>query len=371
VRVQLLGEIELASDRGNPHEFVSMVRDLAPGGDLTTQASYDFEFRNVELQHDSYRGLAVRLRYLLRVTVSRGIGQSVVKEFPLWVQNPSLEPPIVPVQGGEENLAVQQEHTSVTGSSSAAVPIKMEVGIEDCLHIEFEYNKGAFHLTDTVVGKIYFLLVRIKLKHMELEIRRRETTGGGAMARNESETLAKYEIMDGAPARGEAIPIRMSLAPYNLTPTYANVQNRFAVKYFLNLVLVDEEDRRYFKQQEVLLYRRGEEEIMNFAGEGNHMTAALPSSSSAPGGGNMLSNSSATTATITNTAAAAAPKQATPSSFHNEQRQQQQGQVLESPSAAVLTPGTAARTLSGESSHGDDPTANNNVDDEFGTEVPL
>lgn len=31
-------------------------------------------------------------------------------------------------------------------------------------------------------GKIYFLLVRIKLKHMEVEIRRRETTGGQAFA---------------------------------------------------------------------------------------------------------------------------------------------------------------------------------------------
>lgn len=30
---------------------------------------------------------------------------------------------------------------------------------------------------DVVNGKIYFLLVRIKLKHMEVEIRRRETTG--------------------------------------------------------------------------------------------------------------------------------------------------------------------------------------------------
>lgn len=84
----------------------------------------------------------------------------------------------------------------------------MEVGIEDCLHIEFEYNKGRYHLRDTVVGKIYFLLVRIKLKHMEIEIRKRETTGAGSSARNDSETLAKYEIMDGAPVRGEAIPIR-------------------------------------------------------------------------------------------------------------------------------------------------------------------
>ena len=35
----------------------------------------------------------------------------------------------------------------------------MEVGIEDCLHIEFEYDKAKYHLKDTVVGKIYFLLV--------------------------------------------------------------------------------------------------------------------------------------------------------------------------------------------------------------------
>jgi hypothetical protein len=28
-------------------------------------------------------------------------------------------------------------------------PIKMEVGIEECLHIEFEYNKSKYHLKVT------------------------------------------------------------------------------------------------------------------------------------------------------------------------------------------------------------------------------
>jgi hypothetical protein len=51
--------------------------------------------------------------------------------------------------------------------------IKMEVGIEDCLHIEFEYNRSKYHLKDVVIGKIYFLLVRLKIKHMEIEIRKR------------------------------------------------------------------------------------------------------------------------------------------------------------------------------------------------------
>lgn len=231
IRVQLVGEVELSSDRGNPHEFLSLVRDLAPPGEFISQASFPFEFRSVEMEHESYRGLQVRLRYFLRIIVVRGLGQSLVKDYPFWVRNQTTEVP------------------------EFGPPIKMEVGIEDCLHIEFEYERGIFHLADTVVGKIYFLLVRIKLKHMELEIRRRETVGGGSSARVETETVAKYEIMDGAPAKGEVIPIRLHLSPYELTPSYPNVHNKFGVKYFLNLVLVDEEDRRYFKQQEITLYR--------------------------------------------------------------------------------------------------------------------
>ena len=57
--------------------------------------------------------------------------------------------------------------------------IKMEVGIEDCLHIEFEYNRSKYHLKDVIIGKIYFLLVRIRIKHMEIALIKREQTGTG------------------------------------------------------------------------------------------------------------------------------------------------------------------------------------------------
>lgn len=49
--------------------------------------------------------------------------------------------------------------------------------------------------------------------------------------------------------KGESIPIRLFLAGYDPTPTMRDVNKKFSVRYFLNLVLVDEEDRRYFKQQ--------------------------------------------------------------------------------------------------------------------------
>ena len=73
----------------------------------------------------------------------------------------------------------------------------------------------------------------------------------------ETQTLVKYEIMDGAPVKGEVIPVKLSLEgiPADLTPTYVGL-SRFSVRYFLNLVLVDEDDRRYFKQQEIVLWRK-------------------------------------------------------------------------------------------------------------------
>jgi len=92
---------------------------------------------------------------------------------------------------------------------------------------------------------------------MELAIIKRETTGSGPNMYHESETVTKYEIMDGAPVKGESIPIRLFLAGFELSPTMRDVHKKFSVRYFLNLVLVDEEDRRYFKQQEITIWRKG------------------------------------------------------------------------------------------------------------------
>ena len=48
---------------------------------------------------------------------------------------------------------------------------------------------------------------------------------------------------------GESIPIRLFLSGYDLTPTMRDINKKFSVRYYINLVLVDEEERRYFKQQ--------------------------------------------------------------------------------------------------------------------------
>ncbi|MEQ2179563.1 Vacuolar protein sorting-associated protein 26A, partial [Goodea atripinnis] len=54
--------------------------------------------------------------------------------------------------------------------------------------------------------------LRIKIQHMELQLIKKEITGIGPSTTTETETVAKYEIMDGAPVKGESIPIRLFLA---------------------------------------------------------------------------------------------------------------------------------------------------------------
>lgn len=155
-------------DRGNHYEFLSLVQELAAPGDLQHPQTFEFNFKNVEKQYESYNGINVKLRYFVRVTVSRRM-TDVMREKDIWVYSYRIPPE--------------------TNSS-----IKMDVGIEDCLHIEFEYSKSKYHLKDVIVGRIYFLLVRLKIKHMELSIIRRETTGVAPNQYNESETLVRFEV---------------------------------------------------------------------------------------------------------------------------------------------------------------------------------
>ena len=69
------------------------------------------------------------------------------------------------------------------------------------------------------LGKISFILVRVKIKHMEVDIIRREQTGNGPSTYTETDSIGKYEIMDGGPIKGEIIPIRLFLKAFQAQPT--------------------------------------------------------------------------------------------------------------------------------------------------------
>ena len=157
------------------------------------------------------------------------------------------------------NITYEQEFAVVNPKEESILkendePIKLGVGIKDLLKLSIDFKSRNADCKGTLKGVITFNNVNLGLKYMEIQIMRREIIIG---AENDCEPafLAKFEIMDGGPIKNEIVPIRFFLSPYELTPTYINVNNKFSVQYYVNMVLFDDKDKRYFKQHEIVLYR--------------------------------------------------------------------------------------------------------------------
>eukprot|EP00371_Babesia_bovis_P003358 XP_001612005.1 vacuolar protein sorting-associated protein 26 family protein [Babesia bovis T2Bo] len=203
---------------------------IGQSGSVIESKRYKWKFPLVGIENESYWGVNIRLYYFVRITIIKSYGGCIFKDAMFAVQKVGIPPQI--------------NNT-----------IKMEVGIDDTLHIEFEYNKSSYHLHDTILGKVYFLLVSLPIKYMEVAIVRIETITLGRSTVEETTTLTTFEVMDGSPVKGECIPVRIYLNGLDLCPTYKKVQNKLTVKHYINLLIVDEDEKRYYKKQEIEFWR--------------------------------------------------------------------------------------------------------------------
>ena len=60
---------ELFYDRGHHHEFLSLSQELAAPGEMRQAQTFDFLFKNVEKQFESYQGINVKLRCVTSLLV--------------------------------------------------------------------------------------------------------------------------------------------------------------------------------------------------------------------------------------------------------------------------------------------------------------
>jgi vacuolar protein sorting-associated protein 26 len=240
LKVELIGQIELHAEKTSPYRFTYASTDIVEPGELIRNTTFDFELDHIKKPYETYRGANVTVRYFLRVSILRRMNGTIVADLDIVIHVPSQLP-------------------EVTRN------VKTEVGIGDTLHIELECNKWKYHLSDVISGSINFLLVSTEIASVQLQILQRETAGIGAAAVTENQIVASFEILDGTPKTGDSMPIRLFLSSYSLSPTMRNIEERFTVKYYLNLVIVDDVGNKYFKQQEVTLYRRDEKAVRTAA----------------------------------------------------------------------------------------------------------
>lgn len=234
VKIELIGEIVTYYESKQTSQFTQLSKEIASAGSISQEVSYDFQFKNVEKEFESYRGINADLRYYLKVTISRSMF-SMTKEQEFWVHGPQREP-----EGVDPGIG-------------------MEVGLESIVLLSIKYDHVNYEISRGVIeGRLRFYLVNAKIDKAEVSIIKEETVGQGEYAVTEKETLKKFEIIDGTPAKDEVVPVRLylsSIDAWKLTPTVASVNNKFSVKYFLHLALLDTKGRRFFKQREIILWR--------------------------------------------------------------------------------------------------------------------
>eukprot|EP00754_Rhynchopus_humris_P032547 Rhum_TRINITY_DN15413_c13_g1::Rhum_TRINITY_DN15413_c13_g1_i1::g.159592::m.159592/K18466/VPS26; vacuolar protein sorting-associated protein 26 len=251
ILIEFIGIITIDSDKEEVTEFMRQEKKFqADGGALSGPTPLAFKF-DTEKMYDSYRGINAKVQYLLKLTIKKSAFNVAFKEE-IWVSRVEEEFQAYPDRCQDPVYYREKDFSKGVG---------MEVGVDDKLHIEFKYDKKVFHIQERVVGQVGFKVAKLDLHWGEVSLVRKEYIGMGANQFFEAEVLQKFEIMDGLPVPGEVVPIRLFLNSVpRITPSYPNVHKKFMVRYYVNLVLVTGDLKRFFKQQEISLYRRAGQE---------------------------------------------------------------------------------------------------------------
>lgn len=246
--VELVGAVTIFREGERRVTFLHQERRFE--ADTITQATpFEFVF-SAPKEYESYRGIYAKVSYFVRVVVQRTM-KNLTEKAEVWV---CRDDPVLSSTQPDASAHVSYFRSTSFGPDSIA----MDVGVDKVLLIEFRYDKRIFHMGERVLGMVTYKVADMDIAYGEVGLLRKEFLyPGTAEEVMESETLQKYEVMDGTPIVGEVVPIRLYLRSVpRLTPTYADVHNLLSVRYYLNLVLVNQSGKRYFKQQEIQLYRR-------------------------------------------------------------------------------------------------------------------
>ena len=132
--------------------------------------------------------------------------------------------------------------------------IKMSVGLQNLLSIDFELEHINYNCRGTIKGLITFNYIHIPIKYVEVQLLKKEDIFIDK-TKKEPIIIEDIELIDGNPDKLDTIPFRIFLKSYNLTPTYKNVNNIFSLKYYVNLIIGDFNNNTFFKQTEIKLFR--------------------------------------------------------------------------------------------------------------------
>ena len=155
--------------------------DLEVPGKIWGDKIIPFSFDVFQKPYESYYGRSIQLRYFLAVSVNTGRFRSAIQQ--------QLDIFVIKHQGEEQQKKPEK--------------VNLEVGIEDCLNINILFDKDVYELNGVITGLVKFLLIKLRVKKMEVIVVRKEIIGIGENSKTTIDEIHNFEIMDGCPGKLE------------------------------------------------------------------------------------------------------------------------------------------------------------------------
>lgn len=220
-------------------QFYLISEELSAPGVLSKALTrVEFKFKGVpnsECIYSSFESSELRVKYLLRVTLGRLLAD-VHQERKFWIA-------ALPKKEVEEQQTMSKN---------------VEIGIENYIRVDFFLANLHCSISDSINGYILFHMLNLPIRTAQLclvqKVIRLDT-----LAQISQWVLKAQQILDGAAVLSIKIPFRMSLLDCAVLGDFAGggsieeIGKLWAVKYFVQLVLIDTQERHYFKQHEVNL----------------------------------------------------------------------------------------------------------------------
>jgi vacuolar protein sorting-associated protein 26 len=228
IQLQLIGEFQRPTGEVLSR-FFTRLRELLPPGDITQRQESEFKFSRLQYPTSSFQGASINVVYTIELRVK------------FWMSDFVKTEPLIVV--------------FFTPVPTNPTPIHNEVGVQNALHIEFVFSDNSADVAGVLVGTVYFLLIKLRVVHMEISLHRTENYFSQEIFFKKEVVLDTFEVMDGATVKGDHIPVRLFLPPCNVWPFDYFEGSKLKVDTYLRACLTDEHGKKYFKRLKVNLVR--------------------------------------------------------------------------------------------------------------------
>lgn len=249
IRLSVVGEFR-SYDNEIYGQFFNRYIEIQPAGVISSSLNGSFNFDKLNLPTATYYGNTLQAVYSVQILIKKLSSFVVVRESQFYVVGFDVKAPV---------------------KVSRNV-----IGISNLLRFEIYLPNEQVECNSTLVGQIYFVLVKIKIVSLYLQIIKEEFYDDEKYRIRNETILGDFQLLDGSPARGTQVPFRIFLKSLNFSRFLNFSGSQLMSRTIAKVVLTDSDNQVYSKQLNVSFVLTEPENIDQTNNEKHDEQSILP-----------------------------------------------------------------------------------------------